>query len=151
MFDKFKVRWQIDNPKDLNIKIDKDIIFRVEIRKENSNDNFKIAYEGNDKNCLVKNLESETTYEVQICIIYNDIQNDYSKIYKAKTKEVESLILKESKRANEFLKKIYEFIGNKSLELIYRGTRDGMNSFSFHNKCDNKGPTISLYKNTPSD
>ena len=147
MFDKFKVRWQIDNPKDLNIKIDKDIIFRVEIRKENSNDIFKIAYEGNDKNCLVKNLESETTYEVQICIIYNDVQNDYSKIYKAKTKEVDSLILKESKRANEFLKKIYEFIGNKSLELIYRGTRDGMNSFSFHNKCDNKGPTISLYKN----
>ena len=27
------------------------------------------------------------------------------------------------------------------MELIYRGTRDGMNSNSFHNKCDYKGPT----------
>ena len=148
-FDKFKIKWQIDNPKDINIKIDKDFNFRVEIRKEKSNDNFIIAYEGNELNCLIKNLESETTYEVQICIIYNNAQNDYSKIYKVNTKEVEvdSLILKESKRANKFLKKIYEFIGNKSMELIYRGTRDGMNSFSFHNKCDNKGPTICLYKN----
>ena len=98
-------------------------------------------------NCLINVLEPETTYEIQICIINNNIQNDYSKIYKVKTKEVDSLILKESQRANEFLKKIYEFNGNKSIELIYRGSRDGMNSFSFHNKCDNKGPTICLYKN----
>ena len=26
-----------------------------------------------------------------------------------------------------------------------------MNSFSFHNKCDNKGPTICLYKNNKGD
>ena len=79
------------------------------MKKEKSNDNFIIAYEGNELNCLIKNLESETTYEVQICIIYNNAQNDYSKIYTVNTKEVEvdSLILKESKRANKFLKKIY--------------------------------------------
>ena len=33
------------------------------------------------------------------------------------------------------------------MELIYRGTRDGMNSNSFHSKCDYQGPTICLYKN----
>ena len=146
-FDKFRIKWQIDNPKDLNIKNEKVFIFRVEIRKEKSNDNFKIAYEGKELNCLINILEPETAYEIQICIINNNIQNDYSKIYKVKTKEVDSLILKESNRTNEFLKKIYEFNGNKSIELIYRGSRDGMNSFSFHNKCDNKGPTICLYKN----
>ena len=33
------------------------------------------------------------------------------------------------------------------MELLYRGTRDGMSSKTFHNNCDNKGPTISLFKN----
>ena len=31
--------------------------------------------------------------------------------------------------------------------LIYRGTRDGSQSEKFHELCDNKGPTIVLYKN----
>ena len=33
------------------------------------------------------------------------------------------------------------------MELLYRGTRDGMSSDAFHNRCNNKGPTISLFKN----
>ena len=33
------------------------------------------------------------------------------------------------------------------MELLYRGTRDGMSAEVFHNKCNNKGPTISLFKN----
>ena len=33
------------------------------------------------------------------------------------------------------------------MELLYRGTRDGMSGEAFHNKCNNKGPTISLFKN----
>ncbi len=33
------------------------------------------------------------------------------------------------------------------MELIYRGTRDGMNGSSFHDKCNNKGETISLCEN----
>ena len=33
------------------------------------------------------------------------------------------------------------------MELIYRGTRDGMTSKVFHNKCDNKGESITLIKN----
>ena len=33
------------------------------------------------------------------------------------------------------------------MELIYRGTRDGMSSIDFHNKCDNKGKTICLFLN----
>ena len=32
------------------------------------------------------------------------------------------------------------------MELLYRGTRDGKSCKDFHNKCDNKGPTICLYK-----
>ena len=33
------------------------------------------------------------------------------------------------------------------MELIFRGSKDGMNSNSFHNKCDNKGPTYVIMKN----
>ena len=33
------------------------------------------------------------------------------------------------------------------MELIYRGTRDGLTNNVFHNKCDNNGETITLIKN----
>ena len=36
--------------------------------------------------------------------------------------------------------------GYNKMELIYRGTRDGSNSNIFHNKCDNQGTTICLFK-----
>ena len=36
------------------------------------------------------------------------------------------------------------------MDLIYRGSKDGMTSNNFHNKCDNQGPTIVLYKNEKS-
>ena len=37
--------------------------------------------------------------------------------------------------------------GCTKLELIYRGNRDGSKNSVFHNKCDNQGPTVCLYKN----
>ena len=33
------------------------------------------------------------------------------------------------------------------MELLYRGSRDGMNANTFHNKCDNKGKNIVLIQN----
>ena len=33
------------------------------------------------------------------------------------------------------------------MKLLYRGTRDGMEGNYFHDKCNNQGPTISLFKN----
>ena len=33
------------------------------------------------------------------------------------------------------------------MKLLYRGTRDGMTNTNFHNKCNNQGPAISLFKN----
>lgn len=39
-------------------------------------------------------------------------------------------------------------MGNKRLVtvLLYRGSDDGWNHIDFHSRCDNKGPTISLFK-----
>ena len=33
------------------------------------------------------------------------------------------------------------------MKLLFRGSRDGMTSQDFHNKCDNRGKTISLFLN----
>ena len=79
--------------------------------------------------------------------MYKDIISEWSKIHKVKTSNIDSLILNESERGNEFLGKLIEWTGYKNLELVYRGTRDGSGYSVFHNKCDNKGPTICLCKN----
>jgi len=43
------------------------------------------------------------------------------------------------------LPKLKEWIGyDCELDLLYRGTRDGKESKTFHKKCDGKGPTISI-------
>ena len=56
-------------------------------------------------------------------------------------------MLNETNRCDEFLNKIYEWTGGKNMQLLYRGSRDGMSADAFHNRCNNKGPTISLFKN----
>ena len=143
----FKVLWSIGNINLLNIN-NKKINYRIEIRKENSKDDFIQIYEGNENNYTVnKDLEKNTNYEIRICSIYKDIISHWTKIYKIKTKNVESIILNGIERGNEFLEKLYEWTGHKKIELLYRGTRDGSGSNIFHNKCDNKGPTICLCEN----
>ena len=78
---------------------------------------------------------------------FDYLEKSYPEIKKIKTlNDTQSNILKESNRHNEFIKKLLEWTGGKNLELIYRGTRDGMNNKSFYDKCSNKGPTLSLIK-----
>jgi len=139
-----KVYWKIEEINILNI--DK-IKFKIEIRKENTDNNFNKIYEGNKMNYLINNLDSNTNYEIKICSIYNNINSIWSEIKKIKTNEFDSLILRESKRYDEFIRKIYEWSGYNNMKLLYRGTRDGMEGKYFHNKCDNQGPTISVFKN----
>ena len=143
----FKLLWEID---DINIiNIDKnEIKFHVELRKENNNEKFIQIYEGNKPEYLVENLTKNTNYEIRICAVYNDLIGSWSQIQKIKTDDFNSDILKkESHYEKKFLEKIYEWCGCKRLELLYRGTRDGTTSKVFHEKCDNKGPTLCLYKN----
>ena len=56
----------------------------------------------------------------------------------------DSLIL----TTEEYKEKMLNFLDEKieGTELIYRGTRDGDLAKTFHEKCDNKGPTIVLCK-----
>ena len=131
--------WKVDN-------IDKNKIkYKVEMRK--NKEKFNQVYEGNNSYCVIKELEEDTEYEFRICSFYDNITGLWSDIQKVRTIEFNSIILKEQKKINEFLKKMLEWSGYKNMELIYRGTRDGMTSKNFHEKCDNKGPTITLYQN----
>ena len=89
--------------------------YKVEIRKEN--DHFQSVYEGNNMNYNIDKINSNTNYEIRICTIYNNTKSKYSEIKKFKTK-FDSLILNESKRADEFINKIYEWTGGKNMELL---------------------------------
>ena len=141
-----EIYWKIDDLKILNID-NKKINFKIECR--NQNKKFEQVYEGNNKNCLIENLNKNTNYEIRICCIYDNLIGPWSEIKNVKTKikSIDSIILKESKREKEFLTILLEWTEYKGMELIYRGTRDGTTSNTFHNKCDNQGPTLCLFKN----
>ena len=138
------ISWKIDELNIINIDKNK-IKYRIEIRKEN--EQFNSIYEDINMNYNITKLESNTNYELKICTVYNNIISNYSNIIKFKTKSVDSILLNETNKFDECLNKIYEWTGGKNMELLYRGTRDGMSANAFHNKCNNKGPTISLFKN----
>ena len=143
--DSFKLEWKLDKLD----KLDKNKIkYKVALREvnENINEKYKQIYFDTNKDCLIANLKNNTKYEIKICCIYNSIEGEWSEIHSFKTDGVDSIILKEIKRRKELLEKIYEWSGYKKMELLYRGTRDGKSYKDFHNKCDNQGPTICLYK-----
>ena len=141
----YKISWKIDDIKLLNID-NKNIKYKVELRKEK--DKFNLVYEGNNTNCIINNLEIDTNYEIRICSFYNNLISNWSQILKVKTNFcIDSKILANNERRKEYINKIFEWAGCKSMELLYRGTRDGMTGKDFHNKCDNKGKTICLFLN----
>jgi len=94
------------------------------MRKEN--EEFKEIYKGNNNNYIINNLIKDTNYEFIIYSFNNNLIESKSEIYKIKTLFTDSNILYESKREEEFIKKLNEWTGYKKMELIYRGTRDGM-------------------------
>ena len=143
------ISWIVD---DINlINIDKNQIkYKVEMRKKNENI-FKEVYQGKETNCLINNLASKTIYEFRICSFYNDVFGESTKIQEIETISIDSLILKESKKEEEFFEEICKWCECKNLELLFRGTKDGMTANDFHKKCDNQGPTVSLIKNDKGD
>ena len=141
--DSFNINWEIDENKNID---NNKIKYIIEIRKEN--ENFKKVYEDNNKNYLINNLIEDTNYELRICSFYNNSYGLWSEIQKVKTEFlIDSNILKDCEKKVEYVKKLIEWTGYNKLELIYRGSRDGTTSIKFHEKCDNKGPTIVLFKN----
>jgi len=141
-----KLIWDIDDVNNTNLDLDK-LKYKVEIRNKEKNEKFKLIYEGNNKEYLIEKLSNGQNYELRICLVYEDISGIWSDIKKFQTSKFESIILSESQREDQFLDKIVEWCGFKKFELLYRGTKDGPTSNIFHDKCDNQGPTLCLYKN----
>ena len=139
--------WKTDDLNILNLD-KKQIKYIVEIKKKKKNKNFTKIYEGNESSCKIENLKYKTEYELRICTIYNELIGDWTEIQSFKTSEIncDSIILLESKKRKEYLKKLYEWTGSTKFELLYRATRDGNTIDDLHKKCDNKGPVIALCK-----
>ena len=135
--------WKLDEIKIINLE-NKQLKFKVELRKESNK--FILVYEGHNTNCIINNLQENTNYEIRVCTIFNNIESNWTKIYRIKT-DLDSSILNNNPKKREYINKILEWTGFKSMDLIYRGTRDGMSSNDFHNKCDNKGKTLCLFLN----
>ena len=146
----FKISWKKDEIKIKNKDVNdyNEMKYKVEIRKNNNK--FKLVYEGNNNKCEINDLEEDTNYEIRICSFYNNINSNWTEIYKIKTKDIDSTdsnILNKTDRKKEYINKIFEWTRCSSMKLLYRGTRDGMSGKDFHNKCDNKGKTICLFLN----
>ena len=142
-FNNIELSWKLNDIKNLDKNKFK---FKIELKKEN--EDFQQIYETDKYEFIINNLKNNTKYEIRICCIYNGVSGIWSEIIEFTTKKaIDSNILSNSNQKNEFLKKIYEWSGCKSLELLFRGTRDGMYSQNFHEKCDDKGPTITLFRN----
>jgi len=143
-YNSLNISWDIDTINNININYN-NIDYIIEMRKDK--EKFIEVYKGKNKSCLIDKLSSNIEYEFRICSVYNDIKGFWSDLIKIKTKDFDSNILKESKNGSKFLDKIFDWSGYKNMELLYRGARDGSSSKDFHSKCDNKGPTITLFKN----
>lgn len=57
---------------------------------------------------IIKNLENNTNYDIRICSNYNEISSLWSETKTIKT-NIDSTILSNLSRKNEFLKQIYEW------------------------------------------
>ena len=57
-----------------------------------------------------------------------------------------SLIIKDNKEYNKILKNWINKEKNIKAELLYRFSRDGDKISKFHELCDDKGPTLTLFK-----
>ncbi len=141
-FSSVNITWKIDDINILNLDKNK-LKYIVEMKKEN--EQFSKIYEGNSNNYLAQNLISSTEYNIRIASMYNIVIGEWSQIYKVITND--SIILRESNQEKKLMGKIKEWIENKKLELLYRGTRDGMTNTNFFEKCENKGKTLTIIKN----
>lgn len=67
-----KIERDIDDINKTNLDLNK-LNYRVEIRNEKKNEEFKIIYEGNNKEYLVEKLSNGQDYELRIYLVYEDL------------------------------------------------------------------------------
>ena len=111
------IKWDID---DININNydEKKLKYCIELREKIKGEKFNKIYEGEQKEFLINNLKKNSTYEIKIYSIYGELISPI--IYKSFDSlrlVINSNILSESKRLDEFIEKIYEWCGYTKYEL----------------------------------
>ena len=119
------------------------IKYKVEMK--NYIDKYESIFEGNEMHLKVDYDISQIYKEFRICALFNNLICSLSKTINIKDKI--SNILSDLDGSSKYVKLILEWTGYKYLQLLYSGNKDGSSSKIFHEKCDGKGPTITLYKN----
>ena len=98
----FEISWSIED----NI-INKDkYLFRIELKEGNSKGNFTKVYEDKNYNTIIKNLKSNTNYEIRICSIVDNLYSPWSDIKKIKTDFINDTIILN----NEDKNKLFNFL-----------------------------------------
>ena len=143
-FNGLKISWDLEIDKIINKN---EIEFILEIKQENKEENFRQIYKGKYSNCVINDLIPNTNYEFRICSFYQQNKGPWTETQKVQTDDFDSDILRNCELKNNYIKILSDWTNCKEFELIYRGTRDGSKSEKFHELCDNKGPTLALYKN----
>ena len=124
-----------------------------EIKKENESLKKEISEIKNECNKL-KNITDTQNNEItkikeQMAILldyHNKIKKEKEEEEEKKLLKIESSIIKEN---NEYKKALKNWINsNKKIEaqLLYKKSRDGDQISKFNELCDNKGPTLTIFK-----
>ena len=143
-----KIKWDFDEIDLIDMKKNK-IKFLVEIKKEN--EDYLKKYEGNKRFCTIENLDNNSKYEIRINSLYNNIICSFNTIQTNTLKYYISKILCNSESTFDYLNQILDWTECKNLKLLYRGSKDGFTKNIFHEKCNNKGPTVTLIQNKRGD
>lgn len=144
-----EVVWECDES-EMNENDKAKIKFIVETKKKSEEGGWKEVYSGKDKKCTVTGLDEETEYGIRVKCAIEDFQGRWCDVANVKTNKVtiDSLILSREEGKNKLSDELTEWCRTTDFELLYRGTRDGFEASDFHRRCDDKGKTLVLIKNT---
>ena len=123
----------------VNSLIEDNKLIKDELTKKNNELNNEIIH-------LKEELKNKDNEIINIKKELELIKKEIFKTKKDKNFFDESIIIQNLEEKSNLISWISEKGKIKSINLLYRATRDGDNYESFYNKCSNKGPTLSLIK-----
>jgi len=135
----FSRQWELErDPKDDSIFIDRDGKIFTHI----------LAYLRTD--ILSKDVMTNEVFRQNLIV-----EAKYFHLHKlieilTEAERIDALFIGGTLLSAEQKKKLSEFCGNtqQKTELLYKASRDGFDANAFHNRCDNKGPTITIVQST---
>ena len=146
-----KISWDCDLSR-MSEEDQRKVKYVVEMKKGVEEEReWREVYSGAENKCNASGLERSTEYNVRVKCVIGEFHGGWGDTASVRTKEqtnIDSLILSQERDKETFKEKLSEWCGTSEFELLYRGTRDGFGASDFHRRCDNRGKTVVLVKNT---